>query len=237
MGPVTRTEQHPASATFGRRVTGRDLIAVASAFVLGLLLFGVILYLLLGPLDQGWALSFAPVLATPVLGAPILWALLGRGWAWADLGFVRGRRLGHLLWEVPLAWVAALALTVTLGSLLGLSPAGDSGDTAAAAYLGGGLLFLSALLTVVVIPALEEVCFRRVLFGWAQQRAGSVVAIVASAAVFGLIHIVPAAMVLQFFIGLGTGVLVWRHQTLWASLALHALNNGIVVAIVGAALV
>ena len=50
----------------------------------------------------------------------------------------------------------------------------------------------------------------------------------AHAAVDGEHPIAPPVVLLQFLIGLGAGVLVRRQRTLWASLALHSLNNGVV---------
>lgn len=222
------------SATYRRRVTGPDLLAAAGASAAGAALSVALIIALAVPLGQTWVWPFALVIAAPLLVAPVLWTLFRRGWCWNDLGFVRSHvSLWHLAWEVPVLWVGAVATTVALGSLLSIAPSTASGSTSEAAGFGIVAFVLTALVVVVVAPAVEEICFRRVLFGWVEQRAGAVIATLVSATAFGLVHFVPAVMLLQFFIGLGAGLLVRRHRTLWASLALHAFNNGIVTIGVG----
>lgn len=85
-----------------------------------------------------------------------------------------------------------------------------------------------AVCVTILFPALEEILFRRVLFGWLEQRLGVAAAIGGSALIFALAHVAPPVILLQFLIGLGAAILVRVHHTLWAPLALHGLNNGII---------
>ena len=48
-----------------------------------------------------------------------------------------------------------------------------------------------------------------------------------SALTFGVAHVAPPVILLQFLIGLGAAILVRAHRTLWAPMTLHSLNNGI----------
>lgn len=89
-------------------------------------------------------------------------------------------------------------------------------------------MLITAVCVTVLFPVLEEVLFRRVLFGWLEQHFGVTVAIAGSALAFGLMHVVPAVVLLALLVGLGAGILVRAHRTLWASLGLHGLNNAIV---------
>ena len=236
--PLTREELdlEASALTYARRVNGPDVLLSILA-VLVAPAGAVVLMLLAGAaLGQGWLTGMALPAAT-VVGGIGMWAgFLRRGWTWADLGFVRGiRSLWHLLWEVPLLWLSAVAATVLIGTLAGLSPSESDSASEDALELGVVAFLLTALCIALLIPALEEILFRRILFGWFELRWGVVGAITGSTVAFGLVHVVPAVILLQLLIGLGAGILVRVHRTLWASLALHGLNNAVVTA--GAAVI
>ncbi|MGA8210343.1 MAG: type II CAAX endopeptidase family protein [Nocardioidaceae bacterium] len=220
--------------TFPRRVTGRDVVAMFLAVVLVPALAVVLVVVAGAGFGQRWLFGVVVPLATGVSYGGVWLALMGRGWSWRDLGFVRATRsLWNLLWEVPLVWIAALFLTAIVGSQAGLDPSGPTASSSAEALeLGVGALLLMAVCVTFLVPALEEILFRRVVFGWLEQRHGVTAAVAGSALAFGLVHIAPPIILLQILIGLGAATLVRLHRTLWASLALHALNNGIVTVIV-----
>lgn len=228
------------SQTFERDVTGLDVVLALLAIVLAPAAVVVLLIAAGVSLEQDSLIGMSVPLATFVACFAAWGALVRRGWSWPDLGFVRASRsLWHLLWEVPLIWIAAVLLTILIGTQVGLEPSGaDTGSSSEAASLRLGLvaLLITAMCLTVLIPALEEIVFRRVLLGWLEQRVGITLAVVGSALVFGLVHIAPPVVLLQSLIGLGAAVLVRGHGTLWASLTLHGLNNGIVTVAVLTAL-
>lgn len=179
-------------------------------------------------------------LALGILGGTVgvwagLWSTLCRrqGWGRRELGFVRPRRsLWHLLWQVPAAMMASLAGAALLGAALGLGPAQDPSserELVDVEQLGVPLVVVLVLCSVLVVPAAEEVLFRRVLLDWALTRlpAGAAVPLVAVA--FAAAHLAPVVMVYVVFLGLFTGLLRLWHDSLWPPLALHAVNNGLVV--------
>lgn len=225
----------PRQPTFTRSVAGRDVLVAFAATVLPAL-FTLALVLLIGvALEQDWLISLVVPLAT-LASCSGMWAALGRsGWSFRDLGFVRARRSAwHFLWEIPLAWIAAVALTFLVGTFVGLDPSGadSASNSTTALQVGVWSLVLTSLCTVIVMPAVEEILFRRILFGWLERRTSVVAAVIGSAIFFGAAHIAPPVVLLQFLIGLAAATLVYVHRTLWASLALHVFNNGIVTAIV-----
>lgn len=186
-------------------------------------------------LNQDWLSSVGVPLGTVVAVSGVWLALVRRGWSRRDLGFVRGHRSSwHLLWEVPLLWIGALVGAVVVGTLAGITPSNSDADvsrSADALELGVGALALTAVCVTIVAPALEEVLFRRILLGWIEQRAGLLLAVIGSALAFGLVHLSPPIILLQILVGLGAATLVRAHRTLWASLALHGLNNGVVTVV------
>lgn len=220
--------------TFSREVTGMDVLAIIGACLVGVGIFVGSILLLVGSLGLTWIWPFVIVLAAPMVILPVGWALHHSGWNWKDLGFGQGRMSSwHLLWEVPLLWTAAMVLGVTVGTLVGISPSSEEGGTRAVMSFGLTPSMLSVLVVVLIFPALEEFVFRRVLFSWLEQKSGPLLATLLSAAAFGMVHAVPAAVLVQFLIGLGAGFLVRRHRSLGAPLALHAFNNAIFVVVIG----
>lgn len=218
--------------TFARPVTGLDVALALLAVVLVPAAAAVLVVVAGLKLDQTWLLGVVVPLATLVSFGGVWTALIRRGWLWRDLGFVRGCRSSwHLVWQVPLVWAAALILTALIGSLSGIEPTGGettTSNSADALQLGIGALVATALCVTLLMPALEEILFRRLVYGWLEQRFNLIVAVAGSAAAFGLVHVAPPVIALQFLIGLGAATLVRWHRTLWASFALHALNNGVV---------
>lgn len=220
--------------TFHPEVTGRDVLAVLGACLVGVVIFVGSILFLVGSLGLMWIWPFVFVVSAAMVVAPVAWALRHRGWHWRDLGFGRGRISSwHLLWEVPLLWTLAMIVAATVGTLVGITPSPEAGGARTVADLGLTPLLLTALVVVLIFPALEEVVFRRVLYSWVEQKTGPLMATLFSAAAFGMVHAVPAAVLVQFFIGLGAGFLVRRHRSLWAPLVLHAFNNAIFVMVIG----
>lgn len=93
-----------------------------------------------------------------------------------------------------------------------------------------GLRVLLALLVVCVAPLVEELVFRGVLLSGLASRMRVGWAIVASAIIFGCVHLpdfkfawypVPALVLL----GLALAWLRVRTRSLWPSITLHATNN------------
>jgi membrane protease YdiL (CAAX protease family) len=93
-----------------------------------------------------------------------------------------------------------------------------------------GMRLLLALLVVCVAPFVEELVFRGVLLSGLASRMPIGWAMLASAVVFGCVHLpdfkfawypVPALVIL----GLASAWLRVRTRSLWPSITLHATNN------------
>jgi hypothetical protein len=91
------------------------------------------------------------------------------------------------------------------------------------------MLVLLLLLIAVLAPIAEELFFRGMLYGWLRQQWGTGVAIIASAAIFAVLHFIPLLIPALFFIGLVLALLrEWSNSTI-PCIILHMLQNGIVV--------
>ncbi|WP_153397219.1 CPBP family intramembrane glutamic endopeptidase [Ornithinicoccus halotolerans] len=233
-GPVT-------AATFARRVQFRDVLWFAGALVVPAVVgvAGLLAAAALGVLGQrGFLIWFLPVAA--LLSGLATWLVARRrGWGWRDLGLVRGRRSPwHLAWEVPVAWLVAVVPAIAVASAIGLQPSARS-DTATQEAIRFGppaSMVLTVLAVAVVVPLLEEVVFRRMLYGWLEGWAGWPVAVVGSTLCFAAAHGIPVVMVIVGAVGLAAAVLVRVHRSLWPGLVLHSANNLLVAVLVLAGL-
>lgn len=215
------------SPTYRRPVTGADVLLAFSGFLmataLGVSLMSVVILLGLDP-DRA-AAGMIPT--TVVLWCVALWwSLSRRGWTRADLGLVPPAGSRHLLWQLPLAW---LAVTGTTSAVLLLALDAPEPVDQGLSRLGFGPVVVAALWVSVVVlgPFVEEVLFRRVLLGWLEARTGVVLAVVLQAALFGVLHVIPQVILLTFLLGSAAALLARRHRSLWPALLLHMLNNAV----------
>jgi membrane protease YdiL (CAAX protease family) len=88
-------------------------------------------------------------------------------------------------------------------------------------------LLLGLVVTVFLVPIVEEFVNRGLLQSFLSH-LGPLLAIPAAACIFALTHRF-ASLTFVFGAGLVLGVLFWKTQTLWLSLATHASFNGLVL--------
>lgn len=125
-----------------------------------------------------------------------------------------------------LGQIVSIAWGITT-RLLGLKlPGWDSDPTRLlpATPLGISLLVVA---TVVLAPLAEEMVFRGVLFSSTAREWGAVWGVVASSAVFGLIHFIPHAIPPVTVFGMMLAVVFLRTRSLWVAIATHAAFNAI----------
>jgi membrane protease YdiL (CAAX protease family) len=89
------------------------------------------------------------------------------------------------------------------------------------------LLVVGALVVIVVAPICEEIFFRGIIFRVLRVRMSFWLAAGIDGVIFGLVHGVNVVLPILIFLGI---VLCWvfeRTGTLFATIAIHALNNTI----------
>jgi hypothetical protein len=91
------------------------------------------------------------------------------------------------------------------------------------------MLWLGAL-AVIAAPIFEEFVFRGLIFGGLRRSLGTAGAVLASAAIFAIVH-PPASVVPVFVLGLCTALVYARTRMLAASMITHALYNAAVLAL------
>ncbi|MYA74079.1 MAG: CPBP family intramembrane metalloprotease [Acidimicrobiaceae bacterium] len=176
------------------------------------------------------------LIATPALlqVCYVLWAVRrkGRGPA-ADIA-VRFRSvdlgIGAVLFVVGLT--AATVLAVTMEHLFGISPSAavadlveDSDDTA-----GGisGWIVLLAVLVALVIPVIEEIVYRGLLWSALEKRGmGETAVLVLSSLIFAAIHLEPARFPILFVLGIALGYGRIRTGRLGPCVTAHICLNSV----------
>lgn len=91
----------------------------------------------------------------------------------------------------------------------------------------GALLFLLGLSVIVLAPIAEEIFFRGMLYKGLRRWATPVTAIVLSAVIFSLVHILPLVLLPIFALGLMLAWLVEKRTGLWAAIAAHMTFNAV----------
>ena len=87
---------------------------------------------------------------------------------------------------------------------------------------GGGWLLVSA---VMLAPLFEEIIFRGYTAGILRRLYGGMAAWLASALIFGLVHMIPSVVLSAMFSGLVLGYYYLRYRSLIMVIILHAMNN------------
>jgi membrane protease YdiL (CAAX protease family) len=140
----------------------------------------------------------------------------------------RAVRMG-LGWGV-VAWIGASlasAVVVTLLEALGLDVAPQAAEQA----LGLVEPWVAVLAIVVLAPIAEELFFRGVVFNAFLRERGPRLAYIGSAALFAVIHLSIVALLPIFVLGLALAWVYDRTGSLLAPIVMHAVVNGISVAI------
>jgi len=212
-----------------------------------------------GVLIEGFALYLALFLALPwllkllpftlprwaVYGPALMAVIIGMAWPrvrgmsgplWREsLGLHRGAGLWREMGAGLLGWLAALPLLV-LGMIAATWIVKLTGDFPAHPIVevfarDGWAKFGAVMLAVVWAPVTEELMFRGMLFPGLSAWLRWLLGMVSSAFVFAVIHPqgwagVPAIMALA---GTFSLLRLWR-QSLIAPMTAHALNNGVMCA-------
>jgi membrane protease YdiL (CAAX protease family) len=171
-----------------------------------------------------WSTAAAALVQYGIILAIVL--ALARGIAPATLGLRRpdswGRAAGWILAALAAIWVLGAILNIFLkaGEEQGLVP--DRWDSGHAAPFVANFIVVAA-----VAPVVEELTYRGLGFAAVRDAFGNWPAVVVTAIAFGLAHGLFIALPVLTIFGL---ILAWvrlRTGSIYPTIALHALFNGI----------
>ncbi len=143
---------------------------------------------------------------------------------------VSRRTVGRVAMMFVPVTVAGVAINLSSQTLLGTAPRASqvsvlTQDMSASA---GSFLMLFVLL-VVLAPVAEEVFFRGFLFRLIRGRCSGLATVVSTAIAFAALHGSPTVLPWLVFMGIVFGTLVERTKSLYSSIMLHAMVNGLTV--------
>ena len=218
---------NPISPTLSIKtaVQAAGLIVAATAVVFGtVLVLGLTVPAVRSHIPSALAIAI-PVHALLALTAQ-RWICTRHRITWAELGFTRPTiRLLHLLWQIPAALFALIAVQGGALLLVGDNASSASERLDSAVGLGPLTALLMFLGAAVLTPLWEEIFFRGILFGAVRARWGTGWAVVAAAIVFAIAHGVPILLPYLVTMGLALGLLRAFHRSIWGPLALHITVN------------
>jgi len=217
---------------------------VMLALVTGFVIAGIVSVALLAALSAVVTLSrtaafvLLGTLSYAALSAAVWWFCLKRhGAPWSAIG-IRNPGLGAVAAMVPLS----VGLLIANGILiLALSLIfGDVDNPQQEALAPGGVLstesfLLLFFLIALVAPIGEELVFRGMLYGLIRAHRGVALAVALSAALFAVAHVIPMLLPSLLLLGVALALIVERYSSIVPAIALHALNNGMSLALLYAA--
>ena len=157
---------------------------------------------------------------------------------WAAMG-LRPPERRHLL-SVPPLFLLGLVALVLVNAAVGLLMGGFENPQVDALTGGAALapaeLILLLILVAGVVPFAEELFFRGMVYPLMRSRLAAVPAIALNAAAFAVVHVVPQLLPGLFVVGLFLAYLRERSGSIWPSVLYHALQNGIALLLINAAL-
>lgn len=152
-----------------------------------------------------------------------------RGLRWADLGFRRPDRSPlHLIWQVPVVMLTAVAASMLV--LIPLGASGTADDDVLSDLVAGGPIFVVAgMLTVaVLVPVAEEVVFRGIVLSALRARFRAVAGITLAGAVFAAVHMLPPALPYLLVVGIALCAMAEWYRSIIPGIVLHGINNAMV---------
>lgn len=138
---------------------------------------------------------------------------------WTDIAWLIGGVVAYI--------VLTVVVTVTMRLLLPDANYNEPQDTGFNTITTSWQFALTFISLVIVPPLAEEFIFRGYLFGKLLKYVPAAVAVLASAALFAVAHGQFNVALDTFALGIVLAVLRLKTGSIWMSVALHALKNGV----------
>lgn len=179
------------------------------------------------PISVNLKIALATTIVAPISLLIIVAALAVYGKTLRDIGINKPQLIYAAKAAVlfVMYFVVSLALQIVASTFFGL-------DVTQEQNLGynnvGGLEKLAAFIPLVLLtPVVEEVIFRGFMFTGFRNKLPFIVAAVGSSAIFGLAHGQWNVGLDVFVLGVASCYLYETTKSLWPSIFLHILKNGV----------
>jgi CAAX protease family protein len=139
-------------------------------------------------------------------------------------------------WGPAIGWGAALLVSsIAVQGLLGAAFGAEGGGDSSTVRFSAGTAVLVTLGVAVTAPIAEEIAFRGYLFPALTRWRGPWMAATVTAVLFGAAHFAALPLALlpgAAFFGFGACLLFWFTGSLLPCVAVHSINNALVLAVV-----
>lgn len=223
--PTTDSTGTPSGGDFPRAKNPLwiDILAIIGVLIVANVLAGMLGQVISGMrgADDSLGTFVAYIFSFGITIAFALWLnMRQRGKGSLSLKFRSGKTSPSLiLWGLILVF----AVSTILEPLLALFP--DEFMKVLDNAVGSGIW--AVITTVVCAPILEEILFRGIIQQSCTREYGAVRGVIAGAAIFGIVHVIPQQVVNAFFVGIILGYIYIKTRSLTPVIIIHALNNAI----------
>ncbi len=144
------------------------------------------------------------------------------------------RRPNRYFGQIAIGFVvvfAALILASTILDILGVNDTSQNEETIRSYFEQDGLrLVMLFFMLCIFTPIVEEVVFRKVVFNFIEPKTNSIVAIIGTGVVFGLMHVITYGDFIQslpyILMGITFGWIYHRSKkNLLVTIGVHFMNN------------
>lgn len=216
-------------------IVGESSWVLFCFFLVAASVFGVLLTYI-PQLDALFSTTVGQLLASGLIYALVvlvvilpIWAMRNKKYVMKILG-VDKRPTSVILWMPLMLWAAYMVATIIAAMASSFLPWIDIDQTQENGFenLTQPYEYILAFIALVVLPPIaEELLFRGYLFGRLREKLGFWVTTTVVSIIFGFVH-------LQWNVGIDVAVLsvflcYLRERTgsVWASMVLHAIKNGV----------
>lgn len=216
-------------------IVGESSWVLLCFFLVAAAVFGVILQYV-PPLEQLFDTTIGQLLAGGLIYALVLFLVILPIWAMRNFRYVL-KVLGvtkkpgrEILWLPALMWAAYMGATILAAIIASLVPWIDMDQVQDTGFqdLGLPIEYIVAFIALVILPPIaEELLFRGYLFGRLREKFGFWMTSVVVSVMFGVVHMQWNVAVDVAVLSLFLCYLRERTGSIWASVVLHALKNGV----------
>ena len=216
-------------------IVGESSWVLLCFFLVAAAIFSIVLPYI-PPLEQLFDSTVGQLLAGGLIYALVLFLVILPIWAMRNFKYVL-KILGvtkkptlDILWLPALMWIAYMGATIIAAVFANLAPWIDMDQMQDTGFqdLGLPVEYVVAFIALVIVPPIaEELLFRGYLFGRLREKFGFWMSAIVVSIVFGIVH-------MQWNVGVDVAVLSLflcylreRTGSIWASIVLHAIKNGV----------
>jgi membrane protease YdiL (CAAX protease family) len=181
-----------------------------------------------GLVDPGTYMVGAGVYVALTIG---VYLSVARRAGWAVLG-VRSTSFMNYLLVIPLFLTGLMGLALTNMALVQLVGNFENPQIATISEgqpLGQAEILALLLLVAGIVPVVEELFFRGLIYPLMRQRMPAFFAVVLNALLFAVVHFIPILIPGLFVVGLCLAYIRERSGSIWPCVLFHALQNALAI--------